>query len=66
MRRDPCAIGPTGGNDDPDRHSCWIPAALTSDSGRDPAFLMDTADQVVDVDDVGLQLDDAALAIDGE
>lgn len=46
------------GHDDPAAHACRIPAALPRHRDCEACLAIDAADEGVDVDDVGLELDD--------
>src|SRR5687768_16720518 len=45
-------------DDDPGRHGQWFPAPTPSDLNAEPSPLIHPADEFVDIDDVGLELDD--------
>ena len=52
------SVGLTVANDDPYSYEQRVPAAITGDDRREPAFAIDRADQIVEVNDLGLQFDD--------
>src|SRR4051812_9748270 len=61
MRRDPSAIGRAVGNDHPGRdpsRPANRPCLLARDLNRQPALSIDGSDQLVDIGNVGLELDD--------
>ncbi|MFL5723841.1 MAG: hypothetical protein ACJ78H_10685, partial [Chloroflexota bacterium] len=57
MRRDPCSIGSARRNEDPDRHGARIPTTFPRDPTSKPSLSVDRPDEIVHVDDVGLELD---------
>ncbi len=81
MVGDPAAVGARGGDYQPATYGSGRPTAARRDLGRQPALPVERPDELVHVDDGGLELDhrdrarcgvpgqevdDSALAVDGE
>lgn len=52
------AVRSTGDDDQPDSHDKRFPASICSDAACEPSLVVERPKKLVDVHDVGLQLDD--------
>lgn len=57
MRRNPPLVGPIVADHHPCRHRAGDPSSIASDLGRQPALASNVPDQLLDIDELGLQFD---------